>query len=528
MASVCPICNVVVPDLETHLPAHFPGGDTPPRRAVDTVCPVCQEEFATAAELDVHIPTHFPEEPAHPALPAPLGGTSKWRTEEQTTFGKGKEPESKRQRLDEPAADQRRNRMFAKLCTFGVIDRRYATMTAGDLDALLLLLFEGVTKRDMSQMRAKGEAGETVWGLVTRVARAISIHGTKGAAAAAAGPGSLTSAAQAASSSSTAAAMATVGGGASETPLVAMAAVGDGGLFAAAGQLRTKHYNSVEDIPLTVGATRVTTGMAYLAFCLHRYLAAWIKSSLFQLRNQLALNVGDEETVACVICSEDVGKYTLAVCCSEDARRLDRGDDADPVQAAACVTCFGQYIGTTRRGNDLANVPCIMDSCRGVYSDETVRHFLDPLVALRLADDLSEAVLAGLGDRGFLCGACGALGALPEDGKAGEPVFCVQCGAVSCARCGFQHRGTLCPDSGGLSEADKAAVRTGTKPCPKCGTAIHRTTGCDHVGCVMCQTKFCYACGGKQHQYYGCPGAWGWVEWDRKKQAGSAGPAGPA
>jgi hypothetical protein len=38
-----------------------------------------------------------------------------------------------------------------------------------------------------------------------------------------------------------------------------------------------------------------------------------------------------------------------------------------------------------------------------------------------------------------------------------------------------------------------------TKPCPRCGAAIHKASGCNHVVCPMCQGDFCFKCGTHEH-----------------------------
>ena len=31
--------------------------------------------------------------------------------------------------------------------------------------------------------------------------------------------------------------------------------------------------------------------------------------------------------------------------------------------------------------------------------------------------------------------------------------------------------------------------------CPKCKSWVQKTTGCDHMNCIVCRTEFCYLCG---------------------------------
>lgn len=71
---------------------------------------------------------------------------------------------------------------------------------------------------------------------------------------------------------------------------------------------------------------------------------------------------------------------------------------------------------------------------------------------------------------------------------------CSTCEGYTCSRClvfkGF--------DANAPHECDEDAVatvqllRSDSKPCPSCGTFVHKYTGCSHMWCVVCKTAFDY------------------------------------
>lgn len=60
-----------------------------------------------------------------------------------------------------------------------------------------------------------------------------------------------------------------------------------------------------------------------------------------------------------------------------------------------------------------------------------------------------------------------------------------------------------------IASRDKPKLSRGEKPCPKCGVAIHKISGCAHVTCSQCGYSFCWNCGDYwslihdcRHNYY--------------------------
>lgn len=71
-----------------------------------------------------------------------------------------------------------------------------------------------------------------------------------------------------------------------------------------------------------------------------------------------------------------------------------------------------------------------------------------------------------------------------------------ECGHSFCFTHGDAHIGVDCKtyETSYQLQRDNSYVRKLSKPCPTCGAAIHKFTGCNHMKCSACQTNFCWLC----------------------------------
>ncbi|KAI6374635.1 hypothetical protein MCOR25_003100 [Pyricularia grisea] len=76
---------------------------------------------------------------------------------------------------------------------------------------------------------------------------------------------------------------------------------------------------------------------------------------------------------------------------------------------------------------------------------------------------------------------------------------CPQCMATTCTACHALHEGMSCADhrdlaSGGHAALERVKKELGVKDCPRCGTAIEKTEGCNHMTCLGCKCHICWKC----------------------------------
>jgi hypothetical protein len=91
-----------------------------------------------------------------------------------------------------------------------------------------------------------------------------------------------------------------------------------------------------------------------------------------------------------------------------------------------------------------------------------------------------------------------------DDKNAGvlatSPLFtCPVCFTGVCTACHVAHDGLTCAEhrdnaSGGYEALAQAKEKYGIKDCPKCGTPIQKSFGCNHMTCPTCQTHICWVC----------------------------------
>jgi hypothetical protein len=80
---------------------------------------------------------------------------------------------------------------------------------------------------------------------------------------------------------------------------------------------------------------------------------------------------------------------------------------------------------------------------------------------------------------------------------------CPSCGYDRCVECKIDwHEGVTCDqynqwredNEQGDTRLNEYMGASGAKPCPKCGTGVVKSEGCNHMTC-RCHEHFCYVCG---------------------------------
>ncbi|KXZ53617.1 hypothetical protein GPECTOR_6g534 [Gonium pectorale] len=137
-----------------------------------------------------------------------------------------------------------------------------------------------------------------------------------------------------------------------------------------------------------------------------------------------------------------------------------------------CATCVRQLLVAAASCNQLP-ATCCAESCGGRVSLRDCLVLLGPEQMERVHRSAFQA----------------HIGRHPEAFG-----FCLtpDCGQVP------WHSGQTCAEYKAGRQGDKefeAWKRTNTKSCPKCGVAIEKNHGCNHMTCANCRTHFCWKCG---------------------------------
>ena len=76
---------------------------------------------------------------------------------------------------------------------------------------------------------------------------------------------------------------------------------------------------------------------------------------------------------------------------------------------------------------------------------------------------------------------------------------CAKCGVATCRCCHNPYLGLTCAEhrehaTGGYEMLEKFKKEHGIKDCPKCGTPMEKTEGCNHMTCKGCGVHICWVC----------------------------------
>ncbi|KAF3177942.1 hypothetical protein EYR41_006544 [Orbilia oligospora] len=72
--------------------------------------------------------------------------------------------------------------------------------------------------------------------------------------------------------------------------------------------------------------------------------------------------------------------------------------------------------------------------------------------------------------------------------------YCLSCNKLTCTTCRKEMHKDVCPESQGILEFQKAAIKAKWNQCPKCNRIIEKSGGCNHISCE-CGQSFCSKCG---------------------------------
>mmetsp|Transcript_47475 Transcript_47475/g.136491 ORF Transcript_47475/g.136491 Transcript_47475/m.136491 type:complete len:252 (+) Transcript_47475:3-758(+) len=98
------------------------------------------------------------------------------------------------------------------------------------------------------------------------------------------------------------------------------------------------------------------------------------------------------------------------------------------------------------------------------------------------------------------CPACGLLCKPDMDGQEVlAEMRCSECAAQFCFYHSNAHAGRPCDEyRREIAKEERMMARTalqGARPCPSCGIATDKASGCNHMTCSACQADWCWVCG---------------------------------
>jgi len=198
-------------------------------------------------------------------------------------------------------------------------------------------------------------------------------------------------------------------------------------------------------------------------------------------------NVGLARTFRCPICLEN-------------AREQDRVVFAEcgTTEHGCCRECITLYVRGLVLDGRVNSIACPQSrQCGASASPDEVRQLTDDATHQkyeRFRKMRQDPMLRECPGCRVLCKAV-----VGDEGSVVCDMRCEACGAEFCYYHSNAHIGRSCEDyrreAAKDERAAEASARRGTKPCPGCGIATHKISGCNHMTCAGCQRNWCWACG---------------------------------
>uniref|UniRef100_A0ACD5UDM1 Uncharacterized protein n=1 Tax=Avena sativa TaxID=4498 RepID=A0ACD5UDM1_AVESA len=186
-----------------------------------------------------------------------------------------------------------------------------------------------------------------------------------------------------------------------------------------------------------------------------------------------------------------------------------------PCRHYFCRNCMETYSRMHVKEGSVMKLVCPDDKCGGFVPPNILKSLLGEADFERWERLILQRTLDSMADVAY-CPRCQTACLEDEDNAQ-----CPKCLFSFCTRCrDRRHVGERCltPEEKLLSLEEREKIRqlskgyTGSSkledeirsikeilhssvPCPHCGTAISRVSGCDHMRCTNCDKSFCYGCG---------------------------------
>lgn len=175
-----------------------------------------------------------------------------------------------------------------------------------------------------------------------------------------------------------------------------------------------------------------------------------------------------------------------------------------------CVDCVQHQIKSSIVDAALISKLCCLEvSCNVLLPDDVVRALAGPTTSERYDSLLFDSFIFSDPHLRYcpnpLCPHILSVSTLPhahETNRHLPPTATCLCGTSLCFTCGFEgsHSPALCALNRHWSIKSAQETATGnyllshTKECIRCGTAIEKNGGCNHMACTKCGMHFCWQC----------------------------------
>ncbi|KAF6810686.1 hypothetical protein CMUS01_13413 [Colletotrichum musicola] len=168
-----------------------------------------------------------------------------------------------------------------------------------------------------------------------------------------------------------------------------------------------------------------------------------------------------------------------------------------------CLDCFENFCQSADAGENGHRVCCLADegACAAVFG---LPELQDHLSSLAFEELLASSAKAYVDRRpGQIrycptpdCGRVYRAAATPDQART---YICGGCLKSTCTSCGQSHPGVSCAEhkyaaSWNDKEFEKVKGQLGIKDCPRCGTSIQKSDGCNHMTCGSCGAHICWVC----------------------------------
>jgi IBR domain, a half RING-finger domain len=189
-----------------------------------------------------------------------------------------------------------------------------------------------------------------------------------------------------------------------------------------------------------------------------------------------------------------------------------------------CSECWVDYVRSVAASGHSATISCPAHKCTSSIDLTDIPHILFGndaatsseeaqslfcTVALNECQDFCIRKKSGRYCSSLACDRI-LLPAMEEKHERGWNIIICSCGATQCADCPRDfgaHPGVTCSQhakimediESGRADAEYQSyqfVMKYSRPCPRCGSAIERNGGCNHIMCSKCTYYFCWQCGG--------------------------------
>lgn len=168
-----------------------------------------------------------------------------------------------------------------------------------------------------------------------------------------------------------------------------------------------------------------------------------------------------------------------------------------------CLDCFENFCQSADAGEKGHRVSCLADegACATVFGLPELQEHLSSLAFEELLSSSAKAYVDRQPGRFRYCPTadCGRVYRVAATPDLARTYTCGGCLKSTCTSCGQSHRGMSCAEhkyaaSWDDEKFEKVKGQLGIKDCPRCGTSIQKSEGCNHMKCGRCGAHICWVC----------------------------------